>query len=579
MKNLIDNIYQIRILIVLLILSVAPVFGQSAVDELPEQKMDAKEFKAEQDFTDGMKYFLIEDYQKAQSIFKKNLQVYGESASNLFMLSRSEFALNLIQPALISAKKASDLDKSNFFYLKHLGNLQFKSSQYKDATVTLKKALKIKPNYIDGYLNLVDIYLIEGKESEAIKTLGEMEETVGATEQIAQAKQAILLKQNKVDAALKVGKKMIQSDPQFVLQQSGILILNNRFSEATQMLKNAIDENPNFIEAYGLLAETYAEQNNKQGAKDVLSRILEQSNMPYSLKINALGSLFKTLKGNLKTDDASMVMSFCDQLISQHPDEARTYVYKADLLVKANDFQAAKDSYLKAIQYDKGIFEAWLAVIELDVKLNDYVDLQKHSEKATEYYPNQSYFWYHLGFAQIRNKSYEDALISLEEAQALNTNNKDLRNHIQASMADIYFKTGKTDKAVELFEGVLQENPNNEQALNSYSYLLATNKKNLNKAIVLSEQLVKQYPNQATNFDTFAWVLYQKGDFEKALENIELALLKEKKGNESIYEHKGDILFKLGQIELAVDSWKKALDINKSNKKLENKIKERTIIE
>jgi tetratricopeptide (TPR) repeat protein len=568
-----------RIIIILSFIC-SVTFGQSAVDEPQEQKIEAKELKAEQSFTEGMKYYLIEDYAKAQSEFKKSIKAYGENSSILFMLSKTELALNLIESALILAKKASDLDKDNSFYLQHLGNLQFKNNQYKDAAITIKKTIKIKPNFVEGYLNLVDIYLIEGKESDAIKTLSDMEQTMGPSEQITQAKQAILLKQNKVDAALKEGKKMVKTDPQYVLQQSTILISNSRFSEAAQLLKNAIDENPAFMEAYGLLSETYAKQNNKQGTKDVLKSILAQQSLPYSLKANALGLFFSTLKYNFQPDDLTEAIDFCDQIIAQHPDEARTYVYKADVLVKSNQLLAGRDAYLNAIKYDKGIFEAWLAVIELDVKLAKFDDLLNHSEKATEYYPNHAYFWYHLGFAQLQAKAYGDALISFEEAQALNTNNnKELRHHINASMAEIYYISGKLEKSTELFEIVLAENPNNEEALNNYSYLLAAGKKNIEKALMLSERLIKMHPNLAANFDTYAWVLYQKGDYLKANEAIDLALSKDKNGSGSIFEHKGDILFKIGQIDNAVIFWKRALELNKSNKKLENKIKERTIIE
>jgi tetratricopeptide (TPR) repeat protein len=108
---------------------------------------------------------------------------------------------------------------------------------------------------------------------------------------------------------------------------------------------------------------------------------------------------------------------------------------------------------------------------------------------------------------------------------------------------------------------------------------LAAGKKNIEKALMLSERLIKMHPNLAANFDTYAWVLYQKGDYLKANEAIDLALSKDKNGSGSIFEHKGDILFKIGQIDNAVIFWKRALELNKSNKKLENKIKERTIIE
>jgi tetratricopeptide (TPR) repeat protein len=108
---------------------------------------------------------------------------------------------------------------------------------------------------------------------------------------------------------------------------------------------------------------------------------------------------------------------------------------------------------------------------------------------------------------------------------------------------------------------------------------LATNKKNFEKALTLTEQLVRIYPERAGSYDAQGWVLFLKGDYIKANEVIDNGIAKDKNGSESIFEHKGDILFKLGQTEPAVGFWKRALELNKSNKKLENKIKERTIIE
>ncbi|MCP9769703.1 hypothetical protein EGI22_17505 [Lacihabitans sp. LS3-19] len=566
-----------RILIFILFISFT-AFSQAAVDEPQDQKIQAKELKAEQSFSDGMKYFLIEDFKKAEEIFKNNLIAFGESATNSFMLSKTELALDKLELALNSAKKAVDEEKDNFFFIQHLANLQFKTNQYKEAESSLKKAIKLNPNYVEGYLLLVDTYLILGKESDAIKTLDEMEKNMGPSEKITEAKQAIFLKQNKVDAALKVGKKMVKEDPEYVLQQAKIMISNNRFSEATQLLKNAIDENENFVDAYGILAESYAKQNDKQGTSDVLKAVLAQSSLPFALKANVLGAYFSTIK-NYGEEDLKNALDFCNQLSAQHPKEARTYVYKGDVLIKSNQIQAGRDAYLQAVKYDSGIFEAWLAIIELDVKLSLYSDLVKHAEKALEYYPNQAYFWYHLGFGQMQTKVYDDAMISFEEAQAINANNKELAQHIKANIAEIYGLQGKDQKATLIFEEVLNENPKNEQALNNYSLLLANTKKDISKALELAENLTKLYPSNPANYDTKAWVFFKNDDYKKANETIDIALSKTDKPSELILEHKGDILFKLGQTENAVNYWQKAYNITKSNKKLENKIGQKTIIE
>ena len=560
---------------ILLLFTTYSVFGQSAVDDPQDQKIEAKELKAEQSFTEGMKYFLIEDFEKARAEFKKNISVYGEQATVYYMLSKSENALNLLDYSLASAKKAVELDDENFFYLQHLGDLQFKNNLYKDATATVKKTLKLKPNYIEGYLLLVDIALIENKDADALKVLNDMEKAIGPSEKITQSKQAILLKKNKVDAALKEGKKRVKNEPEYVLQQSQILISNNRYSDAAAMLKSAIDENPNFIEAYGLLSELYSKQNDKAACKEVLEHVMAQGNMPYAVKINSLGNFIKTIKDN----DFSEALSFCEKIIEKHPEEARTFVYKGDLNIKSGQLKLGRDAYLQAVKNDNSIFEAWLAIIELDVKLSLFDDLVKHADKALEYYPNYAYFWYHHGFGLIQKRAYDDAIISFEEAQKLNTNNKDLKNHINAYLAEIYFKNNETEKAESLFEAVLKEDPNSEQVLNTYSFLLASKKKDLEKAQKMAEILLSQKPNQAAYLDTYAFVLAQNNNLAKANQMIDKAIENSIQPNSGILEHKGDILFKLGQKDAALDFWKKAFELNKLNKKLENKIKDRTIIE
>lgn len=553
-------------------------FSQFAVDEPQDQKILAKELKAEQSFSDGMKYFLIENFKKAEEIFKNNLLVYGESATNSFMLSKTELALEKFELAMISARRAAEDEKDNFYFVQHLANLQFKTNHYKDAEISLKKAIKLNPNYIEGYLLLVDTYLTLGKESDAIKTLNEMEKNLGTSEKITEAKQAILLKQNKVGAALKEGEKMVKEDPEFVLQQAQIMISKNRFSEATQLLKTAIDQNENFVDAYGVLAECYAKQNDKLGTSDVMNAVLTHENLPFALKANVLGAYFSTIN-KYNEEDLKTALEFCNQLITLHPKEARTYVYKGDVLIKSKQIQAGKDAYLEAVKHDNGIFEAWLAIIELDVKHTQYADLIQHAEKALEYYPNQAYFWYNLGLGQMKTKVYDDALLSFEEAQAINPNNNELAQHIKASIAETYSLQGNTQKAIAFFEEILKENPKNEQALNNYSLMLANNKNEISRALKLAENLINLYPTKPASYDTKAWIYFKSEDYKIANEMIDIALSKTESPSETLLEHKGDILFKIGDLENAINYWNKAYNINKSNKKIENKIRQKTIIE
>ena len=79
-------------------------------------------------------------------------------------------------------------------------------------------------------------------------------------------------------------------------------------------------------------------------------------------------------------------------------------------------------------------------------------------------------------------------------------------------------------------------------------------------------------PNNGTYQDTYAWVLYCLGEYEKAKLWLEKAL---KNGGESsavIIEHYGDVLFKMGQKNEAVIQWKKSKSVGEGSKFLDKKI-------
>jgi Tfp pilus assembly protein PilF len=104
-------------------------------------------------------------------------------------------------------------------------------------------------------------------------------------------------------------------------------------------------------------------------------------------------------------------------------------------------------------------------------------------------------------------------------------------------------------------------------------------KEQLTKAASMSKKLVEKFPKEGTYLDTYAWVLYQQGEFAEALRYLELAIADEKSPSSAVWEHHGDALFRLGRIGEAVDSWKKALDLPNASQNLDKKIKKRQIVE
>ena len=79
--------------------------------------------------------------------------------------------------------------------------------------------------------------------------------------------------------------------------------------------------------------------------------------------------------------------------------------------------------------------------------------------------------------------------------------------------------------------------------------------------------------------DTYAWILYQLGEHEKAKEWIQKSLTNGSDSSAVVVEHYGDILYQLGETENAIIQWKKAQELGGASNFLNQKIEERKLYE
>ena len=129
------------------------------------------------------------------------------------------------------------------------------------------------------------------------------------------------------------------------------------------------------------------------------------------------------------------------------------------------------------------------------------------------------------------------------------------------------------------YETAINLNPKNSLILNNYSYYLALQKENLFKAESLIIEAIQITPNSATYYDTYGWVLFQKGDYKVAEEKLFKAVMLSQEKNGEILEHYGDVMYMLNKEKEALLFWNKALKTTFHSEKLIKKIDEKKYIE
>lgn len=105
---------------------------------------------------------------------------------------------------------------------------------------------------------------------------------------------------------------------------------------------------------------------------------------------------------------------------------------------------------------------------------------------------------------------------------------------------------------------ILVGNPDHVDALNALGYTLADRTERFDAAQAFIERALQLRPDDPAILDSMGWVLYRKGQSERAEPYLRRAL--EQGFDAEIAAHLGEVLWSLGRRDEAKEVWQHALD-------------------
>lgn len=148
---------------------------------------------------------------------------------------------------------------------------------------------------------------------------------------------------------------------------------------------------------------------------------------------------------------------------------------------------------------------------------------------------------------------------------------------IRFVLSAVYSLARQHDKATEQLEAILKEDPNSARANNDLGYFWADQNKNLEqaermirKALELDLQQrrgaaalgVDGDRDNAAYIDSLGWVLFRRGQFKEARAQLEKAVaLPDGADDPVVWDHLGDVCFRLKDDRAAAAHWRKALKL------------------
>jgi len=549
----------------------------------------------------------------AQKSTKKDKLKTEEFRYHLHEASRAKM-LGKTMEAVMHLSKAISLNPSSAAAYYELAGLYMYLGDLKKATFLAERACRLNPAQEWYKVLLAELYKASGKISDAIKVTGDLIAIATGNVEYYYQRAEMYRYLKKYDAALKeynTIEKAFGFSEEVALSKEEIWLLKGDENKALAEIQNLVTAFPGEPRYLGMLAETYMNRKNLDQAWKYYSRMLEVDSTNGLLRLSLAeyyrqnreyDKSFAEMKKAFASPDVSIdtkvrmlvsmityinssselkeqVYSLIQILLETHPDEPQSHAFYADFLINEREYEQARNELRIVLSTEKKQYMIWEQLLILNSQLNDYVSLLEESDKALEYFPNQPMVYYFKGLALYSLKRDTEAVPVLQTGVEMVINNDPLRLQFYNILAESCNRI-KDYKCSDLnMERALQLDPQNLPLLNNYAYYLSERKENLEKAEKMSRITIEVENSNATYLDTYAWVLYQQGNFSKALQYIEDAMKSGGKNNAVINEHYGDILYRTGNKEQALIQWEKARELGNKSTLLERKINEKTLIE
>jgi tetratricopeptide (TPR) repeat protein len=554
------------------------VMGQKA--KKSGKETDAARLReAEYQFVEGEKYFILEDYAKAMSLFQKSLELNPANATVHYKMAEIYSKAGEPAKALSHIALSLELEKNNKYFYLAAADIYTQLSDFDNATKVLEKMMS-QINGTDEYLfELAALYLYQNKFEKAIACYDRAEALFGINEQSSLQKQKIYIHINKLPEAIREGERLLELNPdeeEYLMALMEVLLANDKLHLASEHLSRFLENNPSSAQAKLLAAEVYRQLGDKTKAEKYLLEAFEDSDLEVENKIGIVAAYRAELPN---PSIQALALQLGEMLAGQYPEVAHARAVYADVLQALNKKPEAAREYSASLNLDDSNFVVWHNLIQLYAELEAMDSVIYFAERALELFPNQAILYYFNGVAYFQNKQYKTAIQNLEQGKKFASSDLAFLSAFNSMLGEAYNGTKEYAKSDKAFQAALDFDSDNYLVLNNYSYYLALRKDNLENAERMAAKVAKAHPANATYLDTYAWVLYMRGKYKEARKVMEQALRAGEDVGAVHYDHYGDILYKLGEVEAAVSQWKKAKELDAAIKNIDRKIAEKKLYE
>jgi tetratricopeptide (TPR) repeat protein len=419
------------------------------------------------------------------------------------------------------------------------------------------------------------------KYHEALAVMNKLTQYLGEDDEtLILQRQQLYLSMNDVERAAGEARKLMgyyPQDPRYALLLAEVYENNNQNKKAEEAYAQVEKLFPDEPSVQFALVQYHLKSKNISQVEHYLEKAVLNNKVSTEDRIGLLLPFIQ-----YRSSDSSskrMALDLTRKLAMQQPPQVAAINLYGDIMVADGQLDEALAQYKRVIAIDSSVFSSWQQIMYLHTTRSENDSVIAYSERALRIFPNESMAYYLGGVGYMQAKQNDKAIDFLNKAIRYQTNDNDnLLSDMLVSLGDVYNTESRFASSDSCYRAALNLQPDNAMALNNFSYYLSVRGENLDEAEKMSGKSLKLRPNEATFLDTYGWILYKQGKFKEAKVYILKAIeLSPNNGDPTLWEHLGDIEYKLGNKKQALEHWKTALNKGEVSITLQQKINEQKL--
>lgn len=531
------------------------------------------------------KYFYLEainqqnkgNYAAAFDLLNHCQEINPNAAEVYFM--RSAYYSMLKNDSLMVAdiERAAALNPTNTTFMERLGQIYIGMGKFPKAIETYEKIYANTRDRDDVLNILIQLYDRQKDYDNMLRTIDRLESLEGSSEEITLARMRVLALKGDKEAELAELKSLSEKHPNdmnYHVMMGNWLLQNDRADEALKEYDYVLNMEPDNLMAQMSMLDYYRNVGEDSLANDLQEKMLINEDTPINSKMTLMRKV--VADNEQEGGDSTQVLDLFHRILAKPQKTTDMHeLYAAYMTLKKMPQDSINQALRDALEIAPDNAGVRLELIQAEWSKKNFDEVIRLSRAAQEYNPDEMAFYYFMGLAHFQKDERDEALNSFQRgvAQINESSNKEIVSDFYAIMGDILHEKGREKEAYAAYDSCLQWKPDNIGCLNNYAYYLSEQGKDLQRAEQMSYRTIKAEPQNSTYLDTYAWILFMQERYEESKLYIDQAVQNDSTVSVVILEHAGDIHAKVGEMDKALDFWRKARDNGNDSKVLIRKIK------